>query len=129
VQAGVALAAAGGRRELLDREGGGRAGEDRVLAQVRLELLDQRDLVVELLDDRLDEVAGVLAEPGEVRRDLDLRGDLPAAALDQLRDPGARLLGRRVGARPQDDLARAGGHGGQAAGDRAAPGDAQTLID
>jgi hypothetical protein len=96
---------------------------------VGLDPLDQRDLVLALLDDRLDDVGGVLAEPREVGRDLDVGGDLPAAALDQLGDLGPRLLGGRVGARPQHDLAAAGGHRGQAAGDRAAPGDPDPLVD
>ncbi len=99
------------------------------LGQVRHEALEQGDLVVALLHDRLDDVGGVLAEAAEVGRDLDVGGDLPAAALDQLGDPPAGLLGRRVRARPQDDLAPAGGHCGQATGDRAASDDAQTLID
>ncbi len=122
VQADEALRAPARLRQPLDRQRGGRAREDRLGVEDRVQLAEQPRLDVVVLDDRLDHERG-LRQRLRLGHDLDVLGvHLGAQAAQGLLHGRARALGRVVRAGEQQHRAVVGRGGGQAAGDGAAAG-------
>ena len=127
MQADEALGVLRGLRQLGDRQRGGRAADDRVLAGERPEAAQQLGLRGGLLDDGLDEERR-LAQRVEVADDLDPRRvDVLELSAGLLHGCAGPIL-RGVGARPEHDLAVLGGRSGQSTGDCARSSYAKSLV-